>query len=294
MKNLTIIFICLLYTMTSSAQDEGTPDIIRGDDKFILAINTVEDATENKIDDVEVYLYDTKTSELLATKSTTNGVAYFNIDPIHEYEIRTCNTGYLKNGLSIYECNEGNEVLCTFGGSHYNFVASGGKDKPAAMLQATISLKAISVGSIFELENVYYDLDKSALKPEGKEELDELVSIMQRNKSISIELSSHTDSRASNEYNIDLSQARAQSCFDYLTSKGIAASRIKTKGYGESKLLNKCSDNVTCTEAQHQINRRTEIEVLSYEPIACAPSLDVDFKIKDLKNDADDKGKPTK
>jgi outer membrane protein OmpA-like peptidoglycan-associated protein len=112
---------------------------------------------------------------------------------------------------------------------------------------------------------------------------------MKRNKSITIELSSHTDSRASESYNNDLSQKRAQSCYDYIVSKGISSDRVRPKGYGESKLLNECKDGIECDEQQHQKNRRTEIEILRYTPIECEPIMDMDFKNKDLVLDADDK-----
>lgn len=279
-----LLFIC----SSLLAQNEGTPEIIRGDEEFTLLIKTRDTKSKKAISGTEVYLYQTATDELLTTDITVNGLAEFSIKPSTEYEIRTCNPDYLKGGMSIYECNEGNEVLCTFGAADYNFVAGGGKDKPKAILKATIDLQAVSVGSIFELANVYYDLDKATLRKSGRQELDDLVKIMNRNKSIKIELSSHTDSRASDAYNNKLSKERAQSCFNYLVAKGIKKDRIVPKGYGESRLLNKCNDGVTCNESQHQKNRRTEIEILKFEPIVCEPSVDMDFKDKDLIVDIDD------
>jgi len=284
-----IILIIAFATSTILYSQEGSPDIIRGDESFSFIVKTIDTNTNETLDGTNVYLYQTKKDKLIDSKVSQNGLVTFQIEPSTEYEVRTCNTGYLKNGISIFECNEGNEVLCSFGAKEYNFVAGGGPDKPKAVLKATVALQPLSIGSIFELANVYYDLDKATLRPSGKQELDDLVKIMNRNKSIKIELSSHTDSRASNEYNNKLSQERAQSCLDYLVSKGISADRIIPKGYGETKLKNNCGDNVKCTESEHQLNRRTEIEVLAYEPIVCAPSMDIDFKNKDLKIDPDDK-----
>ncbi len=75
-------------------------------------------------------------------------------------------------------------------------------------------------------------------------------------------MSAHTDARGSDAYNMKLSQARAQSCVDYLISKGVKKSSITAKGYGETQLLNKCKNNVTCPEDMHQENRRTEVKIL--------------------------------
>ncbi|WP_299107014.1 OmpA family protein [uncultured Tenacibaculum sp.] len=80
---------------------------------------------------------------------------------------------------------------------------------------------------------------------------------------VQVELASHTDSRGSKASNLDLSERRAQSVANYLMSKGINASQLVAKGYGESKLKNRCSDGVTCTEAQHRVNRRTEFRVIN-------------------------------
>lgn len=264
---------------------EGTPEVIRGHDDFNLVVSLENNQTQEPVDGVEVYLYETKSDALLASATSMDGSVSFDLQPLKEYEIRTCNPNYLKNGFSIFECAEGDEVLCTSGAFTYNYVAAGGQDKPVAFFLVTLRMTEIQVGSVYELSNVYYDLDKATLRPNGKEELDELAAIMNRNKSISIELSSHTDSRATESYNADLSQRRANACYKYLMTKGIDKTRVTPKGYGESVLVNNCSDNIDCTDQEHQKNRRTEIKVLAYQPLACKPSLNIDFKAKDLKND---------
>lgn len=84
------------------------------------------------------------------------------------------------------------------------------------------------------------------------------------NTTIEIELSSHTDSRGGDAYNLDLSEKRAKSAVDYIISQGITSNRIIHKGYGEMALLNKCSNGVQCASEEHQANRRTELKVLKY------------------------------
>jgi outer membrane protein OmpA-like peptidoglycan-associated protein len=78
-----------------------------------------------------------------------------------------------------------------------------------------------------------------------------------------IELSSHTDSRGDNEYNKKLSQRRANSTKAWLVEVGVEPARIKAVGYGETKLLNKCKDNVRCSEEEHQLNRRSEFKIIA-------------------------------
>lgn len=120
------------------------------------------------------------------------------------------------------------------------------------------------VGKSYVFNNIYYDLDKSNIRPDAAAELDKLYVILRDNPTLKIELSSHTDSRASDAYNMALSQRRAASAVAYLVKKGISANRMVAKGYGETQLINKCANGVPCTEAEHQLNRRTEVKVLSY------------------------------
>lgn len=158
--------------------------------------------------------------------------------------------------------------------THYDIVASKDlyfvkKDKvfvPKSKLGESITkdlaLEPIIIDKPIVIENIYYDVAKWDIRPEAALELDKLVQFLKDNGKINIELSSHTDCRASNQYNLTLSEKRAKSAVDYLISKGIEAARLKAKGYGETKLLNKCADGVTCTDEEHQMNRRTEIKVL--------------------------------
>lgn len=90
------------------------------------------------------------------------------------------------------------------------------------------------------------------------------MSIMQQNPTLKIELSSHTDSRGNDDYNLKLSQRRADAAVAYIVSKGINRNRLEAKGYGETRLVNNCGNGVECSEEQHQENRRTEIKVLAY------------------------------
>jgi outer membrane protein OmpA-like peptidoglycan-associated protein len=120
------------------------------------------------------------------------------------------------------------------------------------------------VAKEFVLENVYYDLDKYNIRPDAAVELDKIVKLMKEYPNMNLELGSHTDSRANDQYNITLSENRAKSAVEYLVKRGISKDRLTWKGYGETKLVNGCFNDVKCTEDEHQKNRRTTFKVLSY------------------------------
>jgi len=113
------------------------------------------------------------------------------------------------------------------------------------------------------IKPIYFDLDKSEIRPDAAIELEKVIRIMQKYPKLKIDLGSHTDSRAPDLYNLKLSQRRAKSTINWIIDKGIERSRINGKGYGESKLVNKCSNDVKCTDQEHQLNRRSEFVILN-------------------------------
>jgi outer membrane protein OmpA-like peptidoglycan-associated protein len=137
--------------------------------------------------------------------------------------------------------------------------------KVSDTLNVTLRLEPLfEIGKVIVLENIHYDFDKDNIRPDAAKILDELVRIMRDNPTLKIELGSHTDSRGVDIYNVDLSQRRAKSAVNYLVSRGISRDRMIAKGYGETQLLNRCSNGVKCTPAEHQANRRTEFKILKY------------------------------
>ena len=124
----------------------------------------------------------------------------------------------------------------------------------------------IDIAATFKLKPIYFDLDKSNIRPDAAMELDKIVKIMNENPELKIELGSHTDCRASKAYNMRLSSRRAVSSAEYIKSRITNPSRIYGKGYGENKLLNgcECEGNQTsdCSEEEHQLNRRTEFRIV--------------------------------
>jgi hypothetical protein len=124
-------------------------------------------------------------------------------------------------------------------------------------------MRKMIVGENLKLEDIYYDLGKSTLRPEAIQGLNRLIQLLDNNPNIIVELSSHTDSRGGKEANMALSQRRANSVMNYIKKRlKIDESRITAKGYGESRLVNSCSDGVSCSEDMHQKNRRTELTII--------------------------------
>jgi outer membrane protein OmpA-like peptidoglycan-associated protein len=131
--------------------------------------------------------------------------------------------------------------------------------KDAAGLTAPTA--PIASGTVIVLDNVYYDFNKSEIRKGDDEELNSLANILKQYPDLTIELTSHTDSRGTAEYNMELSKRRSESSKSYLVKRGISASRIFTKAVGESLPRNKCVDGVPCTEEEYQYNRRTEVRI---------------------------------
>jgi outer membrane protein OmpA-like peptidoglycan-associated protein/tetratricopeptide (TPR) repeat protein len=112
------------------------------------------------------------------------------------------------------------------------------------------------------IENLYYAYGDYKIDAAGKNILDKVITVLNSNRNLNIELSSHTDSRSSDSYNLNLSQKRAKAAVDYLISKGISKNRLKAVGYGESRLLNNCKNDSPCSEEEHAKNRRTEFKIV--------------------------------
>lgn len=189
-----------------------------------------------------VMLYDQK--NVVARGSTDgNGTINFDLDKGLAYKVYGEKEGYMADSALV------NAVF----------------PKQDTTIRVTLNLQPVNkVGEKFVLENIYYDFDKHNIRPDAALILDKLVATMRNNPTLKIELSSHTDSRGSDSYNMKLSQKRAQSAVDYIVSKGIDRDRMVAKGYGETRLVNKCANGVKCTPEEHQANRRTEVEVLAY------------------------------
>lgn len=123
------------------------------------------------------------------------------------------------------------------------------------------NLKKTTATSMVIIENIYFEFNKSDLLPAARQTLDKAVLALLNSPTMNIEISAHSDSKGSDDYNLKLSEKRAQSALAYIVSQGIDAKRVSAKGYGEKKLLNKCGNNVECGEEEHAKNRRLEFKI---------------------------------
>lgn len=198
--------------------------------------------SKNPLRDVTVVVKNNETEIYQEIKTDADGKFHFKADKNSTYTI------YGKKGNYF---------------SQTEMVTSKKVDRTNTLfLNLQVCMEETTCGKQINLKNIHYDLDKYFIREDAKAELNKLVQFMKDNPKISVELSSHTDSRASDDYNKTLSQNRANAAVDYLVSRGINKSRLKAVGYGETKLLNKCSNGIDCAESQHQLNRRTEMKVI--------------------------------
>lgn len=114
------------------------------------------------------------------------------------------------------------------------------------------------LGKCFGIKMIYFDLDKSNIRTEAALDLEKILDVLKQNPTMKLDIRSHTDSRASHQYNEALSDRRAKSTITWLINNGVATNRLTGRGYGETQLVNLCSDDVKCSEEEHQMNRRSE------------------------------------
>lgn len=221
--------------------------------EYYFAGMIVDRTTEQALENVTITVVDKSTGKEFVKQSTEQGGSYkteelpYGYQDNINYEFKFEKEGYITKTATI------SEVL-----AHKSEIRV---DDKLNKINMDPNEPGTDIG--IDINPIYFDLDKSNIRPDAAVELDKIVKIMKDNPGISIELGSHTDTRASDGYNMSLSDRRAQASAAYIVSKGISKNRIKGKGYGETKL--KVSDaqieKATTTEekeALHQLNRRTE------------------------------------
>jgi outer membrane protein OmpA-like peptidoglycan-associated protein/tetratricopeptide (TPR) repeat protein len=205
-----------------------------------------EDGTEKILPQTRVVLYDNTNKNIGGDFSNQSGRLRFTLTPDQNFSIIASKSGYFTKSITYSTIGKTPRVEDLI------------QDVTNISLDTTIVLEPLILERSIVLDNIYYDLDKADIRPDAAIELNKLVKILKDNPSIRIELSSHTDARASDSYNDALSQRRAESAVAYIVSQGIAADRLVAKGYGKRQLIIPNAQ----TEEEHQTNRRTEFKVI--------------------------------
>ena len=232
-------------TTTIAQNPPGSPKTVR---YFLAGTVSVNESPVVPLDSAKVRILDDATGQPIAEVVTGDGGTFgtFPLQEGKDYTILAERRGYLTRrepftmqGKSIPQ------VFLT-------------KSQTDTTFYVPILLDKSLLNKTFVLENIYYDLNKYNIRADAAPELDKIVVILKDNPTLKLELSSHTDIRDTDSYNLRLSQNRAKAAVDYIVSQGISADRLVAKGYGETQLVVKNAK----TEEEHQRNRRTEIKIL--------------------------------
>lgn len=176
--------------------------------------------------------------------SDEKGVFTTTVIPYNSYTLHASKDGFI----------ETEEVFESFRGDDF-------KHKVTIKLpQAKAEIVKEAEKTIIKIENIYFDYNKWSIKDESTLSLNKIIDVLNENPMMKIEINAHTDARGSANYNLKLSDKRAASARKYLITNGIDASRLVSKGYGETQPKEDCQSN--CTEAQHESNRRIEFVIV--------------------------------
>lgn len=216
-------------------------------DQILHGVITDED-TKAVLPNTKLVLMDEKFNTVKETVSDAQGK--------YEFTEVECGTKYyVRASLEDYETKEVPVII----GSE-----SGKTELNIELKTKTCRVKiGDDLADCFKINIIYFDLDKWNIRPDAAVDLAKLLDVLNQNPTMKINIRSHTDSRASHAYNEKLSDRRAKSTKDWLIKNGIAADRLTSEGLGETELVNKCADNVKCTEEEHQLNRRSEFIITS-------------------------------
>ena len=203
----------------------------------------VKDAkTKAIIANAKVILSDKVMKEVSTDQSKTDGTFTF--------EKVNCNDShyYLRGEKEKYETAEVNVIV--------------GKDEVVYEIllnprQVAVE-KGMDLAKVFEIKEIKFDYNKANIRPDAAVELTKIVEVMREYPKMKIDIRSHTDSRGADSYNLKLSDRRAKATLEWIVKQGIDRKRLKAKGYGETRLVNGCSNGVPCSEEEHQENRRSE------------------------------------
>jgi outer membrane protein OmpA-like peptidoglycan-associated protein len=198
--------------------------------------------TKELLPDAKISLYDSLFNLIKTTVSDDKGNYTFEVECGKTYNIRAEKPEYTtkEQKVTIVETNGKTYLPITL---------------EKAKCKVTIG---DDLGKCFGIKMIYFDFDKSNIREEAALDLEKILDVLNQNPTMKLDIRSHTDSRGTFKYNEALSERRVKSTIGWLIKNGVNSGRLTGRGYGENQLVNKCSDNVTCTEEEHQLNRRSE------------------------------------
>ncbi len=206
------------------------------------------------IPNAKVTLLNDKLEDVRFTYTDAEGLYQFEVNCNESFVVRVAVSGFDSEENTIHTSKE-------FEIQHaVNFAVDKGGELGVKTLR-----NGEDMGEILLLDNIYFDFNKSDIRPDAEIELQKMVFVLKKKPSLKIEVRSHTDSRGDSDYNTKLSNDRAIATRQYILSKGVNADRVTTAGMGDKEIINNCVKDVPCSEEEHALNRRSEFIVLSFD-----------------------------
>lgn len=183
-------------------------------------------------------------------------------------EILTTITDSDGNYSLTLDCNQGNFVRASIQGYVPSEEYLGKSDGKPKIIDFYLERDKVTAGfgddlaKLLQLSTIYFDFDKYNIRKDSEIEVEKVIAAMEKYPSLKIKVNSHTDSRGPDAYNLWLSQKRAESTVNYMIAKGITEDRLKGEGFGETRLINQCSNGAKCSAKEHEMNRRSEFIIM--------------------------------
>ena len=230
-----------------------------------IAEKSGEDMPADAVQGARIDVYNnTSEKEVMVLENHPNPTFKTHFEEGNHYTILIRKKGFFNKRLEAF-VNVKGCILCFEGVGNVRPSDVLTEGHSMGTLLANVELLPIEVGKGIKVENIYYDYNKADIRKDAAEELDNLITVLNTNPSLLVELGSHTDSRGRDSYNLELSQKRARSAVKYiLDNSNIAKHRVTARGYGETQIINKCKNDVKCREQQHEVNRRTELKIVGF------------------------------
>lgn len=252
------------FFASNRESESGTDDIY----KFKVIDTTVPKCTQEvkgiitddskglPLSNVKIQLFDTDLKEVATGVTDEKGLYKFDVECNKQYIVRVAVNGFKPREQIITTSENGGNS------NDLNFPITKGNE--LGQLKYSIG---DDIGAFLQLDKIHFNFDKSDIRADAEVELQKILFFLKQNKSVKLNIRSHTDSNGSMDYNTKLSEKRAKSTADYLIQNGVEKSRISYKGYSFTQLVNNCGPGVQCSDELHQKNRRSEFIITNFDGV---------------------------